>query len=314
MASTAAVRKQKVKRVVKSVPARLFRLLLLCGIAFVILQPFLIRILSSFMSVEDVYDSLVKYVPRAFSFKNYSLVVTGTGYWKALFNTAMVSLLCAFLQVMVCAFVGYGLARYKFRGRSIVFAVVIFSMILPPQTTFISLYLNMRFFDPFMIPSVLGLTPLRLVDSPMPLFLMSATGLAFKNGLYILLMRQLFRGLPDEIKEAAEVDGAGQMRIYFQIMLPMASSMAVTIFMLAFSWQWTDTFYSSLFFVSNFTVLTGTLDRLQNIRIEGLTAFGNFNQVLINTASILVVLPLVILFIFAQKRLIQGVERSGIVG
>ena len=90
-------------------------------------------------------------------------------------------------------------------------------------------------------------------------------------------------------------------------------NMMVTVFLLSFSWQWTDTFYSSLFF-SNFKVLSNVLDSLSNIKIEGLTAFGNFETVLVNTASVLVILPLMLLFLIAQKKLVQGIEHSGLVG
>lgn len=289
------------------------RLIFLIGISFVIIQPFIVRLLSSLMSVSDVYDSMVQYVPRTPSLANYEAVIKGTGYFKAMFNTATLSLFCALLQVLVCTFVGYGLAKYSFKGRGIVFGLIIFSMVLPPQTFSISLYLNMRFFDPFMIMSAFNLPKLNVVDGPYSLLLLSLTGFAFKNGLYIILMRQLFKGVPEEIREAAEVDGAGQMRIYFKIMLPTARNMMVTIFLLSFSWQWTDTFYTSLFF-SNFKVLSNILDSLSSIKIEGLSAFGNFETVLVNTASILVVLPLLILFLFAQKRLVQGIEHSGLVG
>jgi len=164
-----------------------------------------------------------------------------------------------------------------------------------------------------MLLSILGLPKLNIVDGPFAITVLSLTGFAFKNGLYIILMRQLFQGVPEEIREAAEVDGAGQMRIYFKIMLPTARNMMLTIFLLSFSWQWTDTFYSSLFF-SNFRVLSNILDSLTSIQVSGLTWYGSFEIVLVNTASVLVVLPLLILFLVAQRRLVQGIEHSGLVG
>ncbi|MBQ8732105.1 MAG: carbohydrate ABC transporter permease [Oscillospiraceae bacterium] len=298
---------------VRNGAVNIVRYVFLIGISFIILQPFLVRFLSSLMSVNDVYDSMVQYIPREPSLENYQAVIEGTGYFTALFNTTFLSIGCALLQVLICTCVGYGLAKFPFRGRTLIFCLVVFSMVLPPQTFFISLYLNMRFFDPFMILSVLGLPKLNIVDGPYSLLVLSLTGFAFKNGLYVILMRQLFKGVPEEIREAAEVDGAGQLRIFFRIMFPTARNMMVTIFLLSFSWQWTDTFYSSLFF-SNFKVLSNILDSLSSIRIEGLTSFGNFETVLVNTASILVILPLMALFLVAQKKLVQGIEHSGLVG
>ena len=235
-----------------------------------------------------------------------------TDYFGALFNTAWISTLYALLQVLCCALVGYGLAKFRFRGKGVLFALVIFTMIIPPQATVNALYMNFRYFNPLGIFGLFSKQLPNLVDSPYPMILLSSCGLALKNGLYIVLMRQFYKGVPDEMIEAAEVDGAGAVRTFVRIIFPMTTPMLVTIFLLAFSWQWTDVYYSGLLF-QDFNVLSNIVMRVGQIGGEGYQG-SKMSSVLINTASIMVITPLLILYLFAQKKLIQGIERTGLVG
>ena len=138
---------------------------------------------------------------------------------------------------------------------------------------------------------------------------------------YIYIMRQFFRGMPKELEEAAYVDGAGMLRTFGQIMLPSAVPAMVTVFMFSFVWQWTDTFYSSLFLMRT-DVLAKTAANVSNQIMKDLSAdigvdiylSPAISSMYTNTGSLLVVLPLLILYLFAQKLFVESVERTGIVG
>ena len=161
---------------------------------------------------------------------------------------------------------------------------------------------------------------LELGNTFAPLVIMSIGGIAFKNGLYIYLMRQFFKGVPDELEESAYVDGSGVFRTFFQIILPLAVPMMITVFLFSFSWQWTDEFYTELFFYAKegmpgkvylmpdvYQVPTSLYD----VNFAGAALYHNVVQ---NTGGMLIILPLVILYLFCQKYLVQGIERSGLVG
>jgi multiple sugar transport system permease protein len=226
------------------------------------------------------------------------------------------------MQLISCTVIGYGFARFRFKGRGVLFALVILTMIVPPQTLMIPLFLHFRYFDVLgIISAITGQKGINLLESYWPFVLMSLTGMGLKNGLYIYIMRQFFRGMPKELEEAAYVDGAGMLRTFGQIMLPSAVPAMVTVFMFSFVWQWTDTFYSSLFLMRT-DVLAKTAANVSNQIMKDLSAdigvdiylSPAISSMYTNTGSLLVVLPLLILYLFAQKLFVESVERTGIVG
>lgn len=291
---------------------------LLIGLSYYILSPLLLKIATSFMPESDLLDSLVVYIPKNFTLWNYRRAAEFLNYWEALRNTALISLVAGLIQMLVCALIGYGLAKFRFKGRRIVMAVVFFSIITPPLTYQPSMYLKFRYFDVFGIIEAATGSSMNLLDSLWPLLILSVTGFAFKNGLYIFMMMQFFRGFPEELEEAAYVDGYGVFRTFFRIILPNSIPMLITIFTFAFAWQWTDTFYTSMFF-SRIKTLSNMLSRgFEGMNVDGhamaLSSGQPLTIALGGTYSLMVIIPLIIVYIFTQRFLTQGIERSGIVG
>ena len=308
------------------------RFILMLGISFVIIYPFIARIAGSFMTYEDVIDSTVALIPKTPTIEIYKAIIVSNNYFKALLNTALISLLCALIQTLVSCWIGYGIAKFKFKGNKIIMGLVVFTMIIPHNA--LSLSMNMHFaqFDLFSVISwgnkglfetILG-NKLSLTDSFTPYILMSLGGLAFKNGLYIYLMRQFFKGVPDELEESAYVDGSGVFRTFFQIILPLSIPMMITIFLFSFSWQWTDEFYASVFLPAgdgsdNKIYMMPDVYRLVYLMPEmtskkGMPGLSIYKNVVENTAGMMIIMPLIIMYLFCQKYLVQGIERSGLVG
>jgi len=177
------------------------------------------------------------------------------------------------------------------------------------------MFMKFRYFDIFGIVELILGKPFNLINTEMPLYLLSLTGLAFKNGLYIFIFRQFYKGVPDELEEAAYIDGTGVFKTFFQIILPLSFQMMTTIFMFSFSWQWTDTFYTSppFFTTSGVTLLTDIVKVPSSLKID-FAASTLWESAIQNTCGLLVILPLFIIFMFAQRAFVEGIERSGIVG
>jgi len=295
---------------------------IIAGICFLILYPTLVKLSVSFMPEQDIYDVTVRYVPKSPTFENYKTVYKAMKYPTGFLNTLKLCALTSIMQLISCTLIGYGFARFRFKGRGVLFALVILTMIVPPQTLMIPLFLHFRYFDVLgIISAITGQKGINLLESYWPFVLMSLTGMGLKNGLYIYIMRQFFRGMPKELEEAAYVDGAGMLRTFGQIMLPSAVPAMVTVFMFSFVWQWTDTFYSSLFLMRT-DVLAKTAANVSNQIMKDLSAdigvdiylSPAISSMYTNTGSLLVVLPLLILYLFAQKLFVESVERTGIVG
>ncbi|MDD2269574.1 MAG: carbohydrate ABC transporter permease [Eubacteriales bacterium] len=304
----------------KSFILKIVRFVFLLGVAYIIIFPFISKIAGSFMGLEDFVDVQVKLIPKNFTLDTYKGIIVGNKYWELFWHSAVLSVGLGLIQTMVAALVGYGFAKFKFKGSSIFFLGVMLTMIIPHQTLQMALFMKFRNFDILGIVSLLskifGFAQPNLIGSPIPMILMSATGLYFKNGLFIFVMRQFFKGVPDELEEAAYVDGAGSFRTFFKIILPISIPMLVTIFMFAFSWQWTDTYYIGVFMPSraNFQVMADLVKVPKVLQTTGFAGETAYNKAILNTTGILILLPLVIIYLFAQKTLIQGIERTGVTG
>jgi multiple sugar transport system permease protein len=302
-----------------------FRFLLLLGVAYVILFPFYSKIASSFMSPEDFVDVTVRLLPKYPTLDTYKAIITENGYLSALLNTFILAGSCALIQTFVCCVIGYGFAKFKFKFNGILFMLVIFTMVVPHSTLELSMFMQFRYFDILGIVNLLGggaidqinildVTSINLINTYWPLWILSATGLAFKNGLYIFLLRQFFKGVPDELEESAYVDGAGVFRTFVQIILPLSIPMLITVFMFSFSWQWTDNFYTTMFYTTSGPTLMPDIIAVPAILNTTGAASGMFSSAVLNTCGLMIIAPLVIIYAFAQKYIVQGIERSGITG
>ncbi len=347
----------------------IFRLVLMIGISYIVLFPFLTKISGSFMSPEDFVDVTVRLIPKNFTLDIYRAIIEELNYWTSFGNTFTLSLVCAVIQTFVCALIGYGFAKFKFRGRNLLFLLVMLTMIVPHQTLQLSMFMEFRYFDIFGIIKLLKgggieafghnikeISPdvaaffekinipleeiklfkyteirrgqereawkvvmkvtsdgINLCNTYFPLMLLSLGGLAFKNGLYIFLLRQFFRGVPDELEESAYMDGAGTFRTFIQIILPLSIPMLITVFLFSFCWQWTDDFYSNLFFVTTDTKmlvkLVGIIPSSLKYEYAGQDLYYSAIR---NTCGIMIIFPLVILYAFCQRFLVQGIEQSGL--
>ena len=303
----------------------IFRLVLLIGISYVILFPFFAKISGSFMSREDFVDVTVKLVPKYPTLDTYRAIIQENDYFTALLNTTILSVLCGIIQTFMCCVIGYGLAKFKFKGSKLIFFLVIFTMVVPHRTLQLSMFMKFRYFDILGIFNLLGggvfeglkvlpFTSLNLNNTYWPLALLSLGGLAFKNGLYIFMMRQFFRGVPDELEESAYIDGSGTFRTFIQIILPLSVPMMITIFLFAFSWQWTDNFYTTIFFTKASMVLMPDIIAIPKTLDTAYAAQNLYESAIRNTCGLLILAPLLIIYIFMQRFLIGGIERSGIVG
>ena len=301
------------------------KFILMLGVSYVILFPFFSKIAGSFMSRTDVVDPTVSLIPKDFTLEIYKYILTENRYGEAFLNTILLSLLCALIQTFVACLIGYGLAKFKFKLNKFVMIAVIVTMIIPHSTLEFAMMQRFSSFDIAHVTTagykgIIGLIfgSIDLRNTFWPFVILSLGGIAFKNGLYIYMMRQFFKGVPDELEESAYVDGSGTFRTFIQIILPLAVPMMITIFLFAFSWQWTDQFYTEIFFYGpeeykmwSMVDITKVPASLNDTTFVGMSLY---ETVIRNTAGIMIILPLVIMYLFCQKYLVQGIERSGLVG
>ncbi|MFW5998583.1 MAG: carbohydrate ABC transporter permease [Bacillota bacterium] len=309
-------RYQKKLRTLGNIIWSLLRGFLIIGISFIIIYPLIIKISTSFMNEADIYDLAVRWISRSPDFYNYRAAFIALDFSRALINSLLLCIIVGFLQLVSCTLVGYGLGRFKFKGDSILFGLVILTLIVPPQIVMVPLFLNFRFFDLF------GLLQqqINLLGSYWPFVFTAITATGFNNGLFIYIMRQFFKGMPKELEEAAYVDGAGPFRTFFKVMLPGALPAMVIVFLFSFVWQWNDIFYTSMFlrgesFLSiNLVNIEGRYRALHTSWFGGLEPTIQYTSLIANAGMVMFILPLIILYISMQKYFIESVQRTGIVG
>ena len=143
---------------------------------------------------------------------------------------------------------------------------------------------------------------------------MSITGLGFKNGLYIFLLRQFFMGVPNELEESAYMDGSGTIKTFIKVIITLSVPMLITVFLFAFSWQWNDDFYTSLFFTNQKIVLLNKIvaNAPPKSLVTNYAGQSLYYAAIRNTCGLMIIAPLVIMYVFCQNFLVQGIERSGL--
>lgn len=307
------------KKKISEVAVSVARFILLFGLCFLILQPIFTKISVSFMTEEDLFNPIVVSIPQHFTTENYYVTTDIMSYSKGLVNTLWISVTIALLQITVCTLVGYGFARFKFPLKNFWFACVILVILIPPQTISSSLHLHFRFFDIFGIIKATTGEALNLRGSKLPYYLLSAGCMGLKNGLYIYMIRQFFRNIPEDMEEAAYVDGCGTLKTFVRIMLPEAKPILTSCFLFAFVWQWTDGFYSKMF-LGTTTLLSTSLAHLVDSlgayiqRVLGIktTVSIAYSNCILSTGTLLIILPLIVLYLFAQKAFVESISSTGI--
>lgn len=300
-----------------------FRALLLSGLCFIILYPLIFMVSAAVRSPNDMYDATVIWLPRHFTFDNLVRVYNIFDYPSTVLHTVVLNLGSSVLQLVTCAFTGYGFARFKFKGRNLLFGLAIFTIIIPPQLVLIPLYIQFRNFDFFYIGRLIGLItgkPLsvQLLNTMWSFYLPAVFANGIRGGLFILLFRQFFRGLPKDLEDAAYIDGCGPVTTFIRIMAPNAGSAFLTVFLFSIVWYWNDSYISSMFYLGNGNTISDYLSTLQYRLSSGLTGNGTKvdpNQIMVwmQAGCLLSIAPVLVMYIFLQKYFTEGIERSGLV-
>ena len=308
--------RRRIVRMGTSFLMSVFRLALIVGISYVILGPIIGIAMNSFFSNEDVYSPIVYLIPMYPTLERHSVALNLLNYWSVLRNMLIYVVSLSAIQVVICSMVGYGFARFQFPLKKILFACVIVIIVIPAHSIMLPLYMTFRNFDPLWIFSLTGGEPANLLSTLTPMYMMTLFGVGLRSGLYIYIFNQFFRGLPKEIEEAAFVDGAGTFYTYVRVMIPnaMPSILTVTIFSLV--WQYNDLFYANLFVIPNDWILAKKLNSLQ-ATLGGVPyriTDPAISALYVYAGILLMILPMILIYIFLQRKFIEGVERSGIVG
>lgn len=298
----------------------LARFLIMISLAFVILYPVIFMVSMAFRTVDDVYNPTIVWIPKHFTLENFVKVNTVVNYFKALLNTVFLSFGSSILQIFICAFAGYGIARFNFKFKSFVIAGVLITIVVPSQMISLPNYFLFKNFDIFGIIHLLTgkQSGLSLLDTPFSFFIMAALGVGIRSGLFVLIFMQFFRNMPKDLENAALVDGCGFAGTYFKIILPNALNIILIGFLFSFVWYWNDFYLSNAYMPTYVTISTALANLQASLELlvgNGGKAWDPYEIATIQQAfCLLSITPLIILYCFTQRYFTESIERTGIVG
>lgn len=304
-----AMIKNKISRTVKGNRERdgllfsLFRYIILIGIGFVYLYPMLYMTVNSFLSVADQSDPRVTWIPRELYLENFRRAFETLDFVKSFGISLLMSVIPSLLQTAVCALVAFGLARFNMRSKSIWLILIISTFILPTQV--------------MLVPRYVMFYNLNIINTVWVQYLPAAFGQGIKSAIFILVFYQYFSTYPKSFDEAASLDGAGKFRIFIRIALPIASAAVILSLLFSFVWYWNETYQANLLFGGRLTTLPL---KLQSFTTAYQTSYGdgtaasNPNMSVVLAGTLLSVLPMIVLYLAAQKQFITSIEQSGITG
>ncbi|MDD2361626.1 MAG: carbohydrate ABC transporter permease [Oscillospiraceae bacterium] len=302
------------------------RMIFLIGMCFVMLYPVLFILSSAFKTLADIYNPSVVWIPRSFNLQPLKIAMDIMQYPTAILKSIRITVVSVGLQLIAVLLAGYGFARFKFPGRRLLFGLLIFTIIVPVQSYIIPLYVNLKNFDFFGIGTLIGFitgTPLtkNLLDTNLLFYLQAIFGMGIRSGLCIFIIRQFFKNMPVELEEAATIDGCGPFGTFLKVMIPNTLPLITTVTVFSVVWYWNDFFLSSMFFRAEFpvsvnlTFLSTLLTTSDNV-VSGISSqeLLLLKEPILASGCLITILPIILMYVFAQRYFTEGVERSGIVG
>lgn len=282
--------------------------LLIC-IGFIYLNPILHMVSNSFMTLDDLLDSSINWIPSSFNLSNYAQAAKSMDFWTSLGQSIIIAGVPTLCNLLSCSFIGYGLARFEFPCKKVVLAIIIFTFILPSQVT--------------MIPTYVLYSDMGILGTLWSFVLPSLLGMGINAPIFILIFWQFFRQVPKVLIEAAQIDGAGYFKSFFMISLPSAAPAFITVGLFSFVWYWnesylTEMYVSGVMTKSGWTSLVIQLDNFasnySSYATTSASTATSLNESINMAGTMLSILPLLLMYFILQRYFVESIDRTGITG
>lgn len=264
------------------------RLVTTIVITLIVFFPLYWMVVTAFSTRADAYAPGLHLWPRHFTWDNFSLPLSRFPVWRWVRNSLVIALLVTAITTVVNLLAGYVFAKLPFRGSSAVFLVLLSTMMVPIQA--------------IMVPQFQLISSLGLYGSIWAVVLPTSASV-----FGIFLSRQFFLAVPDELLEAARCDGAGQLRTFVQIVLPLSRPLVAVLVLLTFMYEWNDFAWPLIVLFSNRDLFTLPLGLVTELRGQYGANFGA-----IMAMTLIMVMPMVVLFLAFQRYFVQGMARTGL--
>lgn len=323
---------------------------LLIGVSYVYLYPMLRMISMSFLTQADLLNPEVGWIPQQLNFSNFGvanrvlgllppslanfadapfkaifgILKDGGNLWKSMKNVGFLAL----IQTIVAALTGFAFARYDFRFKKFLFVMVLVSFVIPlPMVTIPRIMIISNLQDNIWVPFAQSLngTFLESIIKPtlfqtlFPQLLFATFGQGINSAILILIFFNFFKMIPISLDEAARIDGASSFEVFYHIYVKLVTPIIITVFLFAFVWNWNDVYSATIYYSQGNPLIILKLSSFDSqfadlANIPGQGGELRLNEAYKMAATFITIIPLLILYIFAQRKFIEGIERTGMTG
>ncbi len=297
----------------------LFVFVLMICLSYVVLYPVLSLLSVTLRPAKEMFDETVIWVAKKPTFVNLVNAYKTLNYGSLLLRTIFVTFSCAIFQMVTCSMAAYGLSRFDFKGKNLLFLLVILTVVVPPQISQIPNFINMRYFNFLGVGSLAKLITgqgISLINTKLVLILPTIFGAGLQSGLYIFVFRQFFMGMPKGLEEAAKIDGCNAAQTFVKIITPNNIPVFVVVFLLSVVNYWNDTAITGLYLTSDSSnLLMHSINKYITHTIGSSSTYNyGENDVLFSAMAVLAIIPPIILYICCQTKFTEFLDRSGLKG
>lgn len=286
--------------------------LILISISYVFLYPLLKMLSMSFMGKEDIINPEVLWIPTEFTLSNLRVASFVMNLETSFFQTLWFVTLLALSQTVVTALTGFALARFNFKFKKVWFVFILMSFVIPIPIVIIPRIMMFVGFQES--------TGAQMIGTIYPQFFMTITGQGINSAIAILIFYNFFRMIPFSLDEAAMIDGASTLQVFYHVILKMSFTAITIVFLFSFVWTWNETYVAGTFVRSGIELMSIKLGAFDSVfqtmgtAIPGQSGEARINEAYKMAATFISMLPLLVLYFIAQKQFIEGIENTGITG
>ncbi len=261
------------------------------------------------MSAQDVIDPSVEWLPRKFSIDNIKVAAKVLKLSTTLKNSIIFSSVLAICQTLVSALTGFSFSRFNFKGKNFWFIMILLSFVIPVPVLMVP-----RLMMFVTVQEAIGKT---LIGTAIPQLLMAIMGQGVYSTVLILIFKNFFDMIPHVLDEAAMIDGANSVQVFYHVIMKMSVSTVLVVFLFSFVWNWNETYITGTLLRNNIELMPAKLSLFNSEFDSAVSSAGSafkLNEAYKMAATFLSITPLILLYTLVQKRFIQGIENTGITG
>lgn len=312
----------KLKSRVLSLLVMLFRYALLISIGYIVIFPMISALSTAIKADEAFFDVSLYWLPKYISGSSFKAAYNAMDYGSSFLRSITLQVVSAGIEVIMCAIVAYGFARFDFKFKKVFTVFLMITIIVPVNVYIVSMIVNFRNLD------VLGLFGLlakltgidirpNILNTNLTFYLPSFFAMGLRSGILIYIYIQFMSGLPKELEEAASIDGAGPFKTFWKIVVPSSSVVILTVSVFSVIWHWNDSYLSMMYMTGNYPLAVSLANLGDVLKLNNPFVGAAQSSMIYSTkmaGCLLFVTPLLIAYLCVQNKFVKSIDRVGITG